>query len=126
VLHFNTSAQDTDFYAALVDIDEKGGIRAIGTTGKIRASYLGGFDRQHPLIPGRDYAVHITPWDTAHELKAGHRLGLTIACDGFPLFARNLGTADPIKSATRMVVQKNNILHDSAHPSHLTFRVLWD
>jgi len=125
-LHFRTSARDTDFYAALIDIDEKGHSRAFGTTGKIRASYIGGLDRPRPLTPNRDYVAKIKPWDSAHELKAGHRLGVLIICTGFPMFARNLGTGEPIKNATRMIVQKNQVLHDPKHPSKLTFQVLWE
>ena len=40
--------------------------------------------------------------------------------------ARNLGTAEPIKEATRMVAQVNTIHHDPQRPSALSFRVLWE
>jgi len=125
-LHFRTSARDTDFVVALIDVDGQGHSRAFGTSGKIRASYINGLDEPRPLTPNQDYVAKIKPWDSAHELKAGHRLGLLITCSAFPMFARNLGTGEPIKNATRMVVQKNQILHDAAHPSKVTFQVLWE
>ncbi len=124
-LKFQTSARDTDFYAFIVDIDEKGSMRSIGRPGKIRAAYLGGFDKPRPLTPGKTYSASIELWDTAHEFKAGHRVGLMIMSGMFPMFARNLGTAEPIKNATRMIVQSNTILHDRKNPSTLRFRVLY-
>ncbi|AIE86748.1 X-Pro dipeptidyl-peptidase family protein [Fimbriimonas ginsengisoli Gsoil 348] len=125
-LRFKTSARDTDFIVALLDVDEKGVLRVIGQSGKLRASYIGGFDRPRPLTPGRTYFAKIKPWDTAHEFKPGHRFGLMIAPTGFPMFSRNLGTGEPIKDATRMVKQHNTLFHDSVNPSIIRFRVLWE
>jgi putative CocE/NonD family hydrolase len=124
-LRFQTSARDTDFYASLIDIDPKGQMRVIGRSGKIRAAYLAGFDKPRPLTPNKSYSTTIALWDTAHEFKSGHRLGLMITSGAFPLYARNLGTGEPIKNATRMVVQANTIFHDKKNPSKLRFRVLW-
>jgi putative CocE/NonD family hydrolase len=123
-LHFRSSALDTDFFVTFVDIDEKGAMRVFGQSGKIKASYLNGFDKQVPLTPGKTYVARIRPWDSAHELKAGHRLGLVITSSMFPEYARNLGTAEPIKDATRMVEQTNTILHNAQHPSCIRLRVL--
>jgi hypothetical protein len=49
-----------------------------------------------------------------------------IGSSGFPIYSRNLGTAEPIATATTMVIQKNTIFHDAIHPSKLTFKVLWE
>jgi putative CocE/NonD family hydrolase len=121
-LSFQTSARDTDFAATLLDIDESGTMRVFGKPGKIRASYLGGFDKRVLLTPGKTYQATIEFWDTLHEVPKGHRLGLLITSSLFPIFARNLGTGEPIKDATRMVVQKNTILHDAKNPSFITFQ----
>lgn len=125
-LYFTSSARDTDFFVSLLDIDEKDHMRVFGSSGKIRCSYLQGLDRPRPLAPGKTYVAKVIPWDNAHELKAGHRLALVVVSDGFPLFARNMGTGEPIKNATRMVKQRNRILHDTIHPSSIRFHVLWD
>ncbi len=124
-LTFSTTARDTDLYGTLVDIDEKGVMRVIGRGGKIRGSYLGGFDKPRPLTPGKIYTADIQFWDVAHEFAKGHRLGVFIVGSEFPVYARNLGTGEPIKDATRMVVQSQTVYHDAAHPSFLKFRVLW-
>ena len=123
-LYFSTSAKDTDFFAIIVDIDEKGEMRMIGLPGKIRARYLSGWERPTLLQAGRIYKAGIALWDTAHRVKKGHRLGLIISSDMFPSYARNLNTGEPIKDATRMVAAHQTVYHDALRPSALKFRVL--
>jgi putative CocE/NonD family hydrolase len=122
-LSFSTSAYDTDFFASMVDIDENGKALSLGTARKIRCSYLQGFDKQVALKPGRIYQAKFRLWDFAHQFKKGHRIGLIINSASFPMFARNLGTIDPIRTATRMIVQHESIYHDARHPSTVTFQV---
>ncbi|HEX6729882.1 MAG TPA: CocE/NonD family hydrolase [Pyrinomonadaceae bacterium] len=123
-LHFSTSAKDTDFFAGVVDIDEQGTMRAIGAPGKIRARYLSGWEKPSLLQPGRLYKTTIELWDSAHQIKKGHRLGVMISSHMFPLYARNLNTGEPISNATRMVAAQQTIYHDAKRPSALRFRVL--
>jgi len=125
-LFFMTSALDTDFFVDVVDVDPKGVMRILGQAGKIKASYLSGMDAVHPLTPGKEYEANVTPWDFAHEFKKGHRIGLIVTSSMFPQYARNLGTAEPIKDATRIIVQKNTILMGKDHPSSFSFEVLWE
>ena len=123
-LYFSTSAKDTDFFAFLVDIDEKGEMRSIGIPGKIRARYLSGWEKPAPLQPGKAYKAAIALWDTAHQVKKGHRLGVVITSQMFPGYARNLNTGEPIRNATRMVAAHQTIYHDEKRPSALRFRLL--
>jgi putative CocE/NonD family hydrolase len=123
-LHFSTNAKDTDFFASLVDIDEQGTMRVIGLPGKIRARYLSGWEKPSLLQPGKLYKATIDLWDSAHQVKKGHRLGVMISSEMFPNFARNLNTGEPISNATRMVVAQQTIYHDAKRPSALRFRVL--
>ena len=124
LLSFATTARDTDFFASLVDIDEKGTMRAIGIGGKIRARYLSGWEKPSLLTPGKVYKATIALWDTAHQVKKGHRLAVMIASDAFPGYARNLNTGEPLINATRMVPAHQTIYHDAMQPSALRFRVL--
>ena len=123
-LFIASSAVDTDFHATVVDIDEKGEMRAIGRGGKIRARFHRSFDKPELLKPGKTYKVTIAHWDVAHRFAAGHRIGLIISSDGFPLYARNLGTGKPDSTATRMVAQSNAVYHDAKRPSALRFRTM--
>jgi uncharacterized protein len=123
-LYFSTSAKDTDFFASLVDIDEMGIVKAIGLPGKIRARYLSGWDKPSLLVPNKVYKATIAIWDTAHQIKRGHRLGVMINSHMFPFYARNLNTGEPIKSAVRIVAAHQTIYHEKQRPSALRFRLL--
>lgn len=125
-LHFKSSAQNTDFYCSVLDIGPDGHMRVLGVSGKLRASYRDGTDKQIPLKPGREYVATVVPWEFAHEFAPGHRIALMLRASIFPEFARNLGTCDPIATATRMVVQHNTILTGKGHESSFTFHVLWE
>jgi uncharacterized protein len=125
-LYFKTSAQDTDFFASIMDIDEKGIARIVGQGGRIRCSYLKGMDTIEPLVPGRPYLATITPWDFAHEFKKGHRLAIVILSSEFPTFARNLGYVQPLATGTKMQKQRNTALMDRKHPSSFSYYVMWE
>jgi len=123
-LYFSTNVKDTDFFASLVDVDEKGEMRLIGLPGKIRARYLSGWDTPTLLQPGKTYKAVIALWDTAHRLEKGRRLGLVIQSEMFPSYARNLNTGEPNAEATRMVTATQTIYHDAKRPSALRLRRL--
>src|SRR5262249_50204676 len=123
-LYFSTSAKDTDFFARVVDINEKGVMRIIGLPGKIRARYLSGWEKPVLLQPDKVYKATIALWDTAHQVEKGHRLGVIISSQMFPSYARNLNTGGPIKDAKRMVASHQTIYHDVKRPSALRFRQL--
>jgi predicted acyl esterase len=58
----------------------------------------------------------------AHRFAKGHRIGLLIGSNGFPIYARNLGTGESDAVATRMVAQSNAVYHDAKRASVLKFR----
>src|SRR5262245_3861887 len=123
-LYFSTNVKDTDFFASLVDVDEKGEMRLIGLPGKIRARYLSGWDTPTLLQPGKTYKAVIALWDTAHRLDKGRRLGVIIKSEMFPEYARNLNTGEPNAEATRMVTATQTVYHDAKRPSALRLRRL--
>jgi predicted acyl esterase len=85
---------------------------------------LSGWEKPTLLQPGKVYKAAIELWDTAHQVKKGHRLGVIITSQAFPGFARNLNTGEPIANATRMVAAHQTIYHDAKRPSALRFRLL--
>lgn len=123
-LWFSTSARDLDLFGMVVDIDPKGVQWLIGMPGKIRASYLSGWNSPKPLVPGKLYKATLEHWDSAHAFLKGHRIGLLIMSGMFPGYARNLGTGEPIGNATRGVKARETIYHDAKHPSCLRFMLL--
>ena len=123
-IYFSTTAKDTDFFASIYDMDVKGRLRAIGKTGKVGAKYLNGWDNPKLLTPGKTYKATIEIWDTAHRFEKGHRIVLVLMSSQFPIYARNLGTGEPLYGATRMVTAHQTIYHDAKRPSVLKFMVL--
>ncbi len=128
-LFFKSSAHDTDLFAFLVDVAHDvgpdGTARAIGQPGKLRASYRDSLTHPTLLKPGRVVVATLRPWDAAHQLGTNHRLGLLVTSSMFPLYARNLGTGEPLATGRRMVKQRNVILTGIVTPSRITFRKLW-
>src|SRR5262245_36728368 len=99
-------------------------MRIIGLPGKSRARFLSGWEKPTLLQSCKEYKATIGLWDTAHQVKKGHRLGVIISSQMFPGYARNLNTGEPIRNATRMVAAHQTIYHDSKRPSALRFRIL--
>lgn len=124
-LFFKSSAKDTDLFGALIDIAPDGKRRLFGLPGKLRAAYRESVETPSLLSPGKTYTALLRPWDAAHELPKGHRIGLLVCSSLFPAFARNLGTGEPLATGKTMVQQRNVILTGTVTPSRITFRKLW-
>jgi putative CocE/NonD family hydrolase len=115
-LYATSSAEDTDFTAKLVDVDEKGIARNL-TEGIVRARYRNGQLKPEPLSPGRVYKFSIDLWATSNVFLAGHQLRLEISSSNFPRFDRNLNLGESPGQATTSVSATNTVLHDANHPS---------
>ena len=64
--------------------------------------------------------AHVALWPTAYRFADGHRVRVQISSGAHPVYARNLGTADPVATATDLVANDLAIHHDPAHPTHVT------
>ncbi len=115
-----TNAQDTDFFAALIEIRPDGTIWPLGQGGKYRASYRMGLDKRVAITPGKPFTVRMEFWDVAHRVKKGSKLALAVSSNSFPMSSRNLGTMEPAFTAKKWVVQNNLILSSKASPIRLT------
>jgi len=123
-VHFSSTAKDCDLFFWMFDIGPDGKARIIGQPGKMRARYRDGFDAPKPLKPGEVYRMTLDHWDFAHEYKKGHRMAIMVTAGYFPMFARNLGTAEPEATATKMVKSKQTIYHSSRYPSRVIYTEL--
>jgi hypothetical protein len=110
-LYVKSSLQYTDFFARLCDVDASG--KSINICDGIMRLKPGKF------APEADGAMKITIdlWPTANLFKRGHRIRLQIASGHHPRFARNTGSGEPLATASKLVVAKQEIYHDPAHPS---------
>gem|GEM_PF-1743552 len=121
-LYASTSAKDTDWAMALLDVRPDG--KAISlASGLVRARYR--FSYAHPrlLRPGELAAYDIDMWQTGIQIGVGHRVRLAVLSTLFPDRDRNLNTGEPAYSATRMVVARQTIHQGGGHASYVELPV---
>ncbi|GAA2726895.1 CocE/NonD family hydrolase [Actinocorallia aurantiaca] len=108
-VYLRSDAGHTDLLVRLCDVDARG--RSVNVCDGLR--------RLVPDPSAKDGVreVEIELWPTAHRFEAGHRLRVQVASGAHPRFARNTGGGEPLGSAARLVVQRQEVLHGPAHPS---------
>jgi putative CocE/NonD family hydrolase len=118
-----SSAPDTDFTAALVDVypNEKA---IIITEGIVRARFRASYEEPTLLEPGKVYAYQITLWETSNVFKAGHQIRLEFSSSNFPRFDRNLNTGTEPGLDAKVSIAQQTIYHDAQRPSHLLLPVI--
>lgn len=114
-----TSQPYADVFVRLCDVDPKG----------VSRNVVDGIRRLDPRVseePGPDgvHEVHVELFPTAYRFRAGHRLRVQVSGGAFPRYARNMGTPEPFGVATEGVPCDFEVLHDSAHPSHVAVPML--
>ncbi len=118
-----SSAKDTDFFATLETLDDKGEVLPLAI-GKIRARYRHSFEHPEPLVAGQIDRVVLDLWQTGIRLEKGHRLRVQIASAAMPLFERNTNTGGDVARQASGPKAENVLYHDAAHPSHLVLPVV--
>jgi putative CocE/NonD family hydrolase len=112
-LFVKSSLEHTDFLGRLCDVYPDG--RSI--------NICEGLLRVKPGIgevqPDGSLKLEIDLLATSQQFKAGHSIRLQVASGGHPHWNRNLGTGEPIATATQMKVADQTIFHDADHPSAL-------
>jgi predicted acyl esterase len=56
-------------------------------------------------------------WPTAHRFAAGHRIRLQVSSGSHPRYARNLGSGEPLATASTLHTAQQSVHHDPVHPS---------
>jgi len=126
-LYAASSAPNTDFTAALIDV-HLDGKAIILTDGIIRARYRESYEQPSLIEPGQFYEYKIVLWETSNLFKAGHCIRLEISSSNFPRFDRNQNTGHKPGMDAKLAVAEQTIRHDTQHPSRLTLPVIprWD
>jgi putative CocE/NonD family hydrolase len=123
VIYASSSAVDTDFTAALVDVFPDG--RAIILCeGICRARFRNGTDKPELMQPAQVYEFKIDMWDTSNVFLAGHRVRVEVSSSNFPRYNRNLNTGNPIATDTEVRVAHQTVFHDAERPSHVVLPVI--
>ncbi len=119
----SSDAIDTDFTAALTDLEPDGKAIAL-CEGIVRARFRNGTDNPTMMTPGEIYEFEIDMWNTSNMFKKGHSIRVEISSSNFPRYNRNLNTGNPIATDTEITIANQTIYHNSNHPSHVTLPVI--
>jgi putative CocE/NonD family hydrolase len=125
-LYAATSARDTDWTARLCEVYPDG--RSINLQeGIVRARSRDSLSEPSLVEPDRVYQYKIPLGPVGARIAAGNRVRVTIASSDFPQWDRNLNTGGPLfgENVSAAVVATQTVLHDAAHPSHVTLPVVW-
>jgi len=118
-----SSAPDTDFTAALVDVFPGGGCHFV-QEGIGRARWRESDVTPTMIEPGEVHEYTIDLWATAHSFAPGHRVRLEISSSNFDRYDRNPNTGHPFGQDAERRPAAQTIFHDAARPSRITLPVL--
>ena len=118
-----SDALDTDWDVMLLDVFPGGHAERV-QDGVARARFRKGFDRQVLLTPGAVERYDVDLWFTSRVFEPGHRLRVTISSALFPKYDRNLNTGGNNERDSTFVVAHQRLMHDAAHPTHVTLPVV--
>ena len=122
-LYASSSAVDTDFTAALVDVYPDGYSLLI-QEGILRTSFRDKSSPPSPIEPGEVYRFDIDLWATSYIVPSGHKLRVEISSSNFPRFARNLNTGEPFGMSDRIEIAEQTIYHSAQYPSRVVLPVI--
>jgi putative CocE/NonD family hydrolase len=123
VLYIASSAKDTDFTAAVSDVQPDGTARAL-TDGIIRARYRKSRTTPELLTPGARYEVRIDVGATGNVFLPGHRIRLEVSSSNFPRYDRNPNTGAPFATDATTVTARQTVFHERDAASHLILPVI--
>jgi putative CocE/NonD family hydrolase len=112
-LHARASVPNVDFFLRLCDVSSDG----------VSTNICDGLIRVTPATSVEadgTWRLNFTLHATAHAFLAGHRLRLQVSSGAHPRYARNLGTDEPVGTATTLVANDIEIFHDPQRPTSIT------
>ena len=117
-LFVRSSLSHTDFFVRVTDVEP-------------RAASMNVCDGLLRLAPSRPapepdgcLKVKIELWPTAYRFRCGHAIRVQVSSGAFPRWARNLGSGEPLTTATTMQVADQSVYHDPAHPSAIILPIV--
>ncbi len=119
----SSDAKDTDWAVMLLDVFPDGHAERV-QDGFARARFRKGMDKEVPLVKGQIEKYDIDLWFTSKVFAPGHRLRVSITSALFPKYDRNLNTGGNNERDSVFVSAHQRILHDAAHPTHVTLPII--
>jgi putative CocE/NonD family hydrolase len=112
-VHVESTLDHVDVFVRVCDVHPDG------------ASYnvCDALQRYAPATISRDadgvFTAQVDLWPIGHRFAAGHRLRVQVASGSHPVYARNLGTGEPVATAVDMVANDVAVHHAPGRPSHV-------
>jgi len=122
-LFASSTAPDTDFTAALVDVYPDGYSLLI-QEGILRASFRNPGEAPSNIEPGKVYQLNVDLWATSFTVPEGHRIRLEISSSNFPRFTRNLNNGEPFGMSDRVEIATQTVYHTEDYPSRLLLSII--
>ncbi len=119
-LFVSSTAKDTDVIVRVCDVYPDGrSILIVDYPWRVR--YREGFDHEELMEPGQVYRVAFPVGWMSQIFNMGHRIRVTVASTGAPLYEPNPQTGEPltIEFPENAVSAVNTIHHDQAHASRI-------
>jgi hypothetical protein len=118
-----SDAKDTDWDIMVLDVFPDGRAQRV-QDGVARARFRQGNDKEVFLTPGQVERYDIDVWFTSRVFEPGHKIRVSVSSALFPKYDRNLNTGGNNERDATFVVARQRLVHDAAHPSHLTLPVI--
>ena len=122
-VYASSDAKDTDWGVMLLDVFPDGHAERI-QDGFARARFRQGMDKEVPLVKGQVEKYDVDLWFTSKVFAPGHRLRVTISSALFPKYDRNLNTGGNNERDSTFVSAHQRLVHDAAHPTHVTLPII--
>jgi len=122
-LYISSSAPDTDFTAALVDVFPDGYAQLV-QEGIVRVASLDGSDATTTSDGELVRELVVDMCATGHLFGSGHRVRLELSSSNFGRYDRNLNTGHTPGTDAQRATAAQTIYHDRRHPSHLSLPVI--
>ena len=124
-LYFSSTARDTDLIVRVCDVYPDGrSILLIGYPWRLR--YREGFRQEVLLSPGEVVKVRFRVGWLSQIFNRGHRIRVTIASTGAPLYEPNPQTGLPltVEFPDETVTAVNTVYHNQQHASRILAPVI--
>ncbi len=116
-LWFRSSLEHTDVSVRLCVVSAK------GRSDNLSDGYLRLRPEEVTATADGTRHVRIDMWPTAVTFRAGEQVRLQVASGAHPVFARNLGTGEPIGQGRATKRADQEVFHDPEHPSAIELPV---
>ena len=124
-LRVSSTATDTDFIVRISDVQPDGRSMLL-VDYPWRMRYRNGFEREKLMKPGKVYQLKFPVGWISQIFEKGHRIRVTIASTGAPLYEPNPQTGKPltIEWPKDAVVATNSVHHSAMHASKILAPVM--